>query len=222
MTNALKNILVVGATGGTGFAVVQALLERGHRVTAFSRSASRMELTHDALLKLDGDVMSAIDVSRAVVGQDAVIVALGIAENPLKVRFWGSTKTPLQVRSEGTKMLIHAMKEHGVDKLVVLSSYGVGETRDELGWFERLFFALVLAPQIADTERQEEAVRESGLEWVLAQPVHLSDKDIEELPFTSTNGEVRKMEVARKQVAQVLARAALVDEYIGRSVSISG
>ena len=105
---------------------------------------------------------------------------------------------------------------------MVLSSYGVGETRDELGWFERLFFALVLAPQIADTERQERAVRESGLEWVLAQPVHLSDKDIEELPFTSTNGEVRKMEVARKQVAQVLARAALVDEYIGRSVSISG
>ncbi|HAA55571.1 MAG TPA: epimerase [Myxococcales bacterium] len=222
MTNSLKNILVVGATGGTGFAVVQALLERGHRVTAFSRSASQMELTHDSLLKLDGDVMSAIDVSRAVAGQDAVIVALGIAENPLKVRFWGSTKTPLQVRSEGTKMLIHAMKEHGVDKLVVLSSYGVGETRDELGWFERLFFALVLAPQIADTERQERAVRESGLEWVLAQPVHLSDKDIEELPFTSTNGEVRKMEVARKQVAQVLARAALVDEYIGRSVSISG
>ena len=222
MTNSLKNILVVGATGGTGFAVVQALLERGHHVTAFSRSASQMELTHDSLLKLDGDVMSAINVSRAVAGQDAVIVALGIAENPLKVRFWGSTKTPLQVRSEGTKMLIHAMKEHGVDKLVVLSSYGVGETRDELGWFERLFFALVLAPQIADTERQERAVRESGLEWVLAQPVHLSDKDIEELPFTSTNGEVRKMEVARKQVAQVLARAALVDEYIGRSVSISG
>ena len=39
-----QKVLVVGATGGTGRATVEALLERGHRVTAFSRHAESLEI----------------------------------------------------------------------------------------------------------------------------------------------------------------------------------
>lgn len=38
----LLNVLVVGATGGTGRATVERLAAEGHRVTAFSRSADRL------------------------------------------------------------------------------------------------------------------------------------------------------------------------------------
>jgi nucleoside-diphosphate-sugar epimerase len=215
-------ILVLGATGGSGRAVVDELLAAGHEVTAFSRNAARLG-ARERLGVVNGDATSAEDVERAVAGHDAVVITLGISENPLRVRLLGPAHTPLDVRSAGTRNVIRAMQRLGVRKLVVQSSYGVGDTRARLGFTDRLFFALLLAPQIADTELQERDVKESGLDWVIAQPVHLSDSDDAPAPHVSSAGETgRSMKVSRRSVARFLARATLGSEYVGRSVALSG
>jgi len=217
-----ERVLVVGATGGSGRAVIEELLRAGHHVTAFSRHAEKLDQTSARLTTVNGDAMNPDDVDRAVRGHDAVIVTLGIAENPLKVRLFGAGNTPNDVRSTGTRNVIAAMRRHGVRRLVVQTSFGVGETRDNLGWLDRAFFSLLLKPQIADTELQEVDVRGSELDWVLAQPVHLTDDDADEMPFTSTEGEVRQMKIARKRVGRFMARAAWAPEYFGRTVALSG
>ena len=216
-----KNVLVVGATGGTGWAAVEALLERGHRVTAFSRHADSLDIDSDRLTLRNGDATNPGDIDQAVAGHDAVIVTLGIAENPLQVRFFGAAKTPNDVRSVGTRNVIAAMRKHGVRRLVVQSSYGVGETRGGLRWIDQLFFNLLLKPQIADTELQEVEVRESGVDWVLAQPVHLTDDESRGMPYASVAGEVRGWKIPRKGVAQFLALAAQAPEYVRQSVALS-
>ena len=215
-------ILVVGATGGTGRATVEHLVREGHQVTAFSRHASVLADDRDLLVTIDGDVTNMAEVEGAVRGQDVVIVTLGISENPLRVRFFGTAGTPGDVRSVGTRNVIAAMRKHGVGRLVVQSSYGVGETRGLLRFLDQLFFSLILKPQIDDTEVQEREVRASGVEWVLAQPVHLTDDDDNSAPFVSTNGETRLMKVARKSVASFLALAAREPDYISKSVAVSG
>ncbi|MBW2630016.1 MAG: SDR family NAD(P)-dependent oxidoreductase [Deltaproteobacteria bacterium] len=219
-----QKVLVIGATGGTGRATIDALLKQGHRVTAFSRQAESLENTSDRLRLLNGDATNPEDVDRAVAGHDAVIVTLGIAENPMRVRMFGAAKTPNDVRSAGTRNVIAAMRKHGVGRLVVQSSYGVGETRNSLGWVDSLFFSLLLKPQIADTEVQELEVRDSGVDWVLAQPVHLTDDDddSDDMPFASVEGQVREWKISRKGVAQFLALAAQAPEYVGQSVALSG
>ncbi len=171
---------------------------------------------------LNGDATNPDDIDRAVAGHDAVIITLGITENPLRVRLFGAARTPDNVRSAGTRNVIAAMRKHGVGRLVVQSSYGVGETRSSLRWVERLFFSLLLKPQIADTEVQEIEVRDSGVDWVLAQPVHLTDDESDDMPFASAEGEVRDWKISRKGVAQFLALAAQVPEYVGQSVALSG
>ncbi len=211
-----KKVLVVGATGGTGRATIDALLKQGHRVTAFSRHAESLENTSDRLSLLNGDATNPDDIDRAVAGHDAVIITLGITENPLRVRLFGAAHTRLDVRSTGTRNVIAAMRKHGVSRLVVQSSYGVGETRNSLGWVDRLFFSLLLKPQIADTEVQEIEVRDSGVDWVLAQPVHLTDEDTDDVPFASADGQVREWKISRKGVAQFLALAAQVRGYVGQ------
>lgn len=218
-----EKILVVGATGGSGRAAVAHFIGLGHRVTAFARTASTQYQHSELLTPLDGDVMNEADVDRAVQGHDAVIVTLGINENPLRVRFLGSKATAGDVRSAGTRHVIEAMNRHGVGRLVVQSSYGVGETRDQLGFVDKLFFTLLLKPQIADTEIQEQIVRASDRDWVIAQPVHLNDKDdVASDPYLSAAGETRAMKVARSSVARFLAKAALQPDYIGQSVAVSG
>jgi nucleoside-diphosphate-sugar epimerase len=215
-------VLVVGATGGSGRAAVAHLLSAGHEVTTFSRRAPAGEGGVSQLRAFQGDVMNAVDVERAVLGQDAVVVTLGISENALTVRLRGTSHTPLDVRSAGTRQVIAAMRKHGVRKLVVQSSYGVGETRHRLGLVDRLFLQLILKPQIADTEKQEELVRASGLDWVIVQPVHLTDGKEDEMPAYSTDGQVVLKKVSRNSVGRFLAEAVQDRRFVGASVAVSG
>ena len=220
-TPALK-ILVVGASGGSGKAAVQQLIAAGHTVTAFSRRATSHFKPTGQLQPMNGDVMQFDDIAAAVADQDVVIVALGISENPLRVRLLGSAGTPVNVRSAGTQNVVRAMREHNVERLVVQSSYGVGETRKFLRFIDRLFFNLLLKPQISDTEIQEQVVRESGMHWVLVQPVHLTNVKQSTDPYVSTRGETREMKVSRSSVARFLALLASRQDYAGKTVSVSG
>ena len=219
---ASQRILVVGATGGTGRATIEHLVQDGHRVTAFSRHADSLAELSELVTAFNGDATNPNDVERAVEGHDAVIVTLGIAENPIRVRLFGTARTPIDVRSVGTRNVIAAMKKHGVRRLVVQSSYGVGETRGKLRFVDSLFFSLLLKPQIADTEVQELDVRESSVDWVLAQPVHLTDDEADAMPFASDSGEVRDWKISRRGVARFLARVAQTSEYTQKAVALSG
>lgn len=214
-------ILIIGSTGASGRAVLSKLLERGHHVTAFARNPSAINAKHECLRVMAGDVMNESDVVRAVAGHDAVVVTLGITENPILVRLRGASRTPTNVRSEGTANIVRAMKAAGVGRLVVQSSYGVGETRGKLPFKWRMIFSLLLKPQIEDTERQETIVRDSNLQWSLIQPVGLTDDDRPEESFVSTEGDLRKMAVSRKTVAYHIADTLETDAYANRSVAIS-
>jgi len=225
--NTLKNrasrkILVVGATGGTGRATIERLVLDGHRVTAFSRNANSVAEISELVTAFNGDATKLEDVERAVEGHDAVIVTLGISESPIRVRLFGTARTPIDVRSVGTRNVIAAMKKHGVRRLVVQSSYGVGDTRDKLRWVDSLFFSLLLKPQIADTEVQELDVRESDVDWVLAQPVHLTDDENDTMPFASDSGDRRGWKISRRSVARFLARVAQTSDFTGKTVALSG
>ena len=213
-------VLVVGATGGTGRAAVDALLAGGHEVTALARRAREVLGGRPGVRPVDGDATASADVGRAVQGQDAVVVTLGIAENPLRVRLRGPSGTPLDVRSRGTAAVVAEMREHGVRRLVVQSSYGVGDTRDLLPLSSRLVFSLLLKPQIADHEVQERLVRGSGLDWTLVQPVYLTDAD--ERATVSTDGAIEGMKVSRRAVGGILARLATGSDDVGSCVSVSG
>ena len=211
-------VLVIGATGGSGRAAVNALIARGHEVTAFVRRPCEL----GSAVLFVGDALNANDLERAVRGHDAVVVTLGISENPLRVRLFGPTRTPLDVRSRGTQRVIEAMKKVGVTKLVVQTSYGVADTRTRLGFVDRMFFKLLIAPQIQDTELQTTYVKESALDWVIAQPVHLTDASEETEPFLSLEGETQKGSVSRRSVGRFLADAVTNEALVHRTVALSG
>lgn len=214
-------VLVIGATGGSGRAAVAALVARGHAVSAMVRHPASASAFPAGVRVVQGDAMRPADVDRCVRGQDAVVVTLGIRENALRVRLWGTAGTPLSVRSQGTAHVIEAMARHGVRKLVAQTSFGVGPTRARLPLKWRLIFALVLKPQIADTEIQQARVCASDLQWVVAQPVSLTDAKDAPAPMTSVDGEVRGMTISRASVAAFLADAVERDTFDHHIVALS-
>ena len=86
---------------------MQNALERGHSVTAFSRSPGKIALNHSRLRLHSGSFHDAADVQTAVPGHDAVIITASASsmqafkENP-------------NYFSNGTAIVIDAMKKHGV------------------------------------------------------------------------------------------------------------
>jgi uncharacterized protein YbjT (DUF2867 family) len=191
------------------------------RVVTASRHATALGDPGGQLHAVNGDASDPAAVDRVVRGHQAVIVTLGISENALRVRWLGSPGTPMDIRSRGTRNVIEAMRRHGVARLVVQTAYGVGATRDKLPRRYRLLYWLVLRPQIADTELQEHAVRTSGLDWVIVQPVSLTDDPQAGLPFASPAGELAGMKVSRGCVGRFLVHAVESSQYVGRSVAVS-
>jgi putative NADH-flavin reductase len=67
-----------------------------------------------------GNVLDAAAVTRAVSGQEAILVSIGA----------GSKRTT--VREDGTRIIVEAMELAGVQRLICQSSLGVGDSRSNL------------------------------------------------------------------------------------------
>ena len=158
-------LALLGATRGIGRSVLERALERGHRVRALVRPGSAVDLRHANLTIVRGDASSPEDLVRAFEGADAVLSAIGAPAR---------AKRP--IRTQAARATLEAMRTTGVDRLVAVSVYGVGETRAHLPFFTRnLVFPLFLRRAIADHETQEEVLRSSDVAWTLVRPPYLTD-----------------------------------------------
>ena len=70
-------LLILGATGGTGRALIEQALEQGHVVTALARNPAKIRTSHTNLRVIKGDILSYPSLEAAIEGQDAVLSALG-------------------------------------------------------------------------------------------------------------------------------------------------
>ena len=209
-------ILVLGASQGTGALCVKAALAKGHAVTAFSRTPSKLDVSHPALTKLAGDFHDAASVRGAVAGQDAVI----ICASPSSL---GAIKDKPDYFSRGTKHCIDAMKEHGVRRLVILTAHGVGESKPAASWFQRTFLIdRLLKGFFLDHDVQERMTRESGLDFVIARPTRLTNgaakgKYVRTEELISVPGSI-----SRADVADFLVDACESTKWVGKAVQLGG
>jgi uncharacterized protein YbjT (DUF2867 family) len=209
-------ILVLGASQGTGALSVKSALAKGHSVTAFSRTPSKLDLTHAGLTKVAGDFHDAASVSNAVAGHDAVI----ICASPTS---FTAIKEKPDYFSRGTKHCIDAMKEHGVKRLVVLTAHGVSESKAVASWFQRTFLIdRLLKGFFLDHDVQERMTRESGLDFVIARPTRLTNgkakgKYVRTEELVSVPGSI-----SRADVADFLVEACESPAWVGKAVQLGG
>ncbi|MGW0182500.1 NAD(P)-dependent oxidoreductase [Nocardia sp. NPDC003345] len=204
-------ITVFGATGTVGRHVVEQALERGYEVTALTRDASRIDRAHDLLRVIEGDVLDPAAVERAVLGSDAVVVALGNGRKGV-------------VRAEGTRAVIEAMNRAGVKRLICQSTLGAGDSRANLNFlWKYIMFGLLLRPAYADHQQQETYVRASDLDWTIVRPSAFTDG-----PRTGTYRRGfsaaetgLSLKIARADIAEFLLDQVTDATYVHKTPGIS-
>ena len=105
-------LLIFGANGPTGRLLTAQALAAGHTVTAFTRHADAFPSAPERLRIVQGDALDAAAVVEAVAGQDAVLSAIG-------TRY---SRKPITLYSESTANMLQAMRDHGVRRVVCVSS----------------------------------------------------------------------------------------------------
>ena len=146
--------------------MLEQALAKGHAVTAFVRDPGRLANRDERVRVIVGDTTrDAPAIADALIGQDVVVSALG-RRNTLR-------SDHLIERS--MRMIVPAMERAGVRRLILLSAFGVGESRRDAPWIPRIMYRVLLGDIFRDKLAGEKRVRQSSLDWTIVYPVLLTN-----------------------------------------------
>ena len=71
--------------------------------------------------------------------------------------------------------IVSSMERAGVRRLIVVSAFGVGESRRDAPLIPRIIYRVLLSNIFADKKAAEDKVRSSNLDWTFVYPVLLTE-----------------------------------------------
>jgi uncharacterized protein YbjT (DUF2867 family) len=204
----MKRIAVTGASGKTGWRVVEEARRRGWDVTAILRPGSAVPegLNGADLVRLELGDGAALE--QALRGCDALVIATGARPS---VDLLG----PLKVDALAMRPQIEACRAAGVKRVVLVSSLCSGRLLHPLN-----LFGLILVWKGLG----ERWLAESGLEWTVVRPGGLKETEAgieaEGIVFTGPDQQ-ESNSIPRRLVARVCLDALETPAAIGRILEVT-
>lgn len=216
----MKRILLYGATGRTGGLILTYALQQGYAVTALVRSPEKLTRQSDHLTVVKGLPTNLEDVRRAMPGCEAVISTLSAL--PESEAFSFKRVASPHTLETTMRHIITAMNELGLQRLVTLSSIGVGDSWPYAPWYMRLAIRLTnFKITFADHAAQEALLRQSSLDWTVARPVALNDKEQPGELVVSYQTTPSPFQMSRQQLARFMVDCLSNDSFLGQAPLLS-
>lgn len=205
-------IMVLGATGKTGLLAVEKALARGYQVVAYARNPQGLP-THSALTTIQGELHDTQKLTQAMASCQVVLCCLGTHQ--LK----GVTLMQTQLPN-----IIHAMKSAHLERLVLLSAYGVGTSFQTAGCIAKIAYKTIVKDVYADKAVSEQFLSSSGLTWTSIYPVILMDGVLADSVEAVMLNQIHKIKglpkVARANVAKVMLDSIMDSQTFGQQVVV--
>lgn len=162
-------ILILGATGGTGAALLDQAVTAGHDVTAIARTPENIRNAHGgSVTVVRGDVLEPGPWQEVASEHDVLLSCLGSTDR----------RHPTHVYSQGTLNTLAAMGKNATRRLVCLSSAGLdipADTPLPQKLVTRLIIQRLYRHGYADMRRMEEALHHEDARWTIVRPPMLTD-----------------------------------------------
>jgi len=208
----MAKVLIIGASRGIGLKTVESALNLGHNVRAFARTIDQTAISHPNLEKIQGDALVEKDLKSGLRGTDTVIQCLGLPLRPELIL------KPTNLFSRATRLLIASMKQSSAKKLIAVTGFGAGDSKTSISCFQKIPFRLIFGRAYDDKSVQEDLIRKSNLDWIIARPVVLTNG-----PQTGRHRvlaeprEWRNGLISRADVADFLTQQIDSDDYLGKA-----
>ncbi|TNE45741.1 MAG: NAD-dependent epimerase/dehydratase family protein [Deltaproteobacteria bacterium] len=213
----MTTLAIIGATGKVAKHAVRHALEAGYQVKALARSPENIGIEHPNLTTFQGDVGDPSTLEPAIQGADLVLSCIG-----------NRSKDKGVIIERGTQNILDVMKTHNVQRMALISSVGVGNSRGQLGnlgirgyIFGAMFFTLMNKLR-KDLLGAEERAMSSDRDVVIVRPVELI-----EAPgagtWTATDHKGKLGgKITRDDVGKFMVSLAETTEYDNQAVSLGG
>jgi len=210
-------VVIFGATGFSGKAILTEALKQGHEVTALVRDTSKILNKHKNLTLVEGNVLDAQLVASIVSGQDAVIQCLGIGGK-------GDGK-PNTFLSDATRIIVDEMQKQDIQRLVVMSNVGAGNSIA----FLPTFFSKIILPYfmkwlqviIDDKNRMEPIIMNSSLDWTIVRCPNIVDKPSKGTCNATLDGKGLKLSITRSDLSKFIVDNLKQAQFNKQAPSVS-
>ncbi len=186
-------VLVAGATGGTGRALVSNLQAQGYAVRAFVRDAAKARVVlGDSVEYAEGDVRDIATILPAMTGATYAVSAIGAGRGD-------PANGPEAVDFGGVANLANAAAEAGIKQFVLVSSSGVTQ--------EDHFLNKVMDNVLLWKFRGEEVLRAAGIPYTVVRPGGLINTPGGNDALVFAQGDTTAGRISREDVALICIAA---------------
>lgn len=203
--NAVR-VLVLGAGGQFGRAVVTRLAQDGYLVRAFQRRPPETE-PFPAVDVFLGDALDRDAVARAAAGEDAVVNAIG-----------SGTLRRNTVESDTTAAVLAVLQRTGPRRYVGMSAGLVAEISF---LFDHLIRPLVLGNLYREHVAVERLIRQADLDWTIVRPTRLVIAPARGYVEATDRLPRRTMNTTRADVAAFIAKELRQGRYLRQAVFVA-
>lgn len=151
-------LIIFGASGTIGQAIMQEALRRKHEVTAVVRNRFKLNEKHDLLTIVEGDLLKPDSIAELVKGHEVVISAYGPK--------FGAEQELVEV----ARALVEGLRKGGVERLIVVGGAGSLMTDEGIPLMETAGFPEEVKPLAMAHQDAYQIYQESDLDWTYLSP----------------------------------------------------
>jgi putative NADH-flavin reductase len=210
-------IVIFGATGFSGKAILKETLSQQHQVTVLVRNKSSILVQDKNLNIVEGNVLDKHTVAEVLKNSDAVIQCLGVGGK-------GNGKLTTFI-SDATKIIVEEMEKQQIKRLIAMSNVGAGNSLAFQPWF----FTKIILPYfmkwlkviIDDKNRMEPIIMNSELDWTIVRCPNIVDKTPKGNVHATLDGNGLKLAVTLGDMAEFIIHQLTDSAYSKQAPSIS-
>lgn len=210
-------VIIFGATGFSGQAILVEALKQGHEVTLLVRDISKFQIEHKNLTIFEGNVLDPQTVASVLQNQEAVIQCLGVGGK-------GDGK-PTTFISDATKVIVEEMQKQNIKRLIAMSNVGAGNSIAFQPWFFTKFilpyFMKWLKVIIEDKNRMEPIIMNSNLNWTIVRCPNIVDKPSKGTCNATLDGKGLKLTITLTDLSRFMVDQLKQTTFIKQAPCIS-